>query len=100
MIGGLAHPLEAGMLGVNILDFCDEHVRADVHHRVPGLELKYDEMYISYTMTALIAGELSHFMWRQLQLSLDNDARDAAREHIRKSAERILGEPWKLADEV
>jgi hypothetical protein len=92
-MGGLAHPMEKGMLGVRVVE------PADLSENIPLPHLAYDELYISYSQQAIVVGELAHFLWRQFIIAGNNEVRQAAREHIRATAERILGEPWKLADE-
>ena len=87
---------------VNIVDWSDPEVRRRAYKidaTLGDFELRYDEIYPSLHLSAVIVGEQAHFLWVLLQHSLDDDARRAAREHIRTEAERILGEPWTLADE-
>jgi len=88
---------------VQIVDWSDPDVRRralEVDPTLGGFMLRYDEVYPSLHLQAVIVGEQAHFLYRLLQNSLNKDCYQAAREHIRTEAERILGEPWNLADEV
>lgn len=88
--------------GIQIWDWSDPKVRADACRISPLLcevDLRFDEMYISYSTQSLLVGDQGYFLWRLMEKAASEECRAAAREHIREAAERILGEPWKLADE-
>ena len=89
--------------GVSVINWADPEVRRRACQIDPTLgdfTLRYDEIYPSMHLQAVLVGCQDHFLWVLLQRSLNNDARRAAREHIRATAERILGEPWTLLDEM
>jgi hypothetical protein len=53
--------------------------------------LPYDEMVVA--QSAILVGEIKHFMWR-LRVQAENEAvRKVARAQIMAAYERILGEP-------
>lgn len=59
--------------------------------------LGYDEMYIATTQQAIAVGEYTHFRYRIEQINENHRLRQRAADHIQRSAERILGEPWEIA---
>ncbi len=59
--------------------------------------LKYDEMYVGTGVNGILVGEARHFLYRMKMIDLNQKARDAAAEHIKSSARRILGEEWELS---
>jgi hypothetical protein len=63
---------------------------------VENPHLKYDEMAVSGR--GVVVGEIRHFRWRLEQLQANNRCRGTARQHIERTASRILGEPWTVAD--
>lgn len=98
----IALGLAARLGGIQIWDWSDPKVREEACKRNPLLcqiELAYDQIYVAMGQQALLVGSQDHFLYRMHQLALNDDARKAAREHIRRSAQRVLGEPWKLSDE-
>lgn len=58
--------------------------------------LKYDEMYISQTMPAIIVGEAAHFVWRLRQRQLNEELRADLRRRIEEWGTSLLGEPWTV----
>jgi hypothetical protein len=90
------------LAGVQVWDWSDEATRKRACEIAPllcGVDLRYDEMYLSYSTQSLLVGDQGHFLWRLLEVERNKECRQEARERIRRTAERILGEPWKLSDE-
>lgn len=87
--------------GVQIWDWSDPDVVQRACELAPllcDLRLRFDEIYLSYSTSSLLVGEQSHYLYRMLQLALNEECRRAAADHIKKTAERLLGEPWELLD--
>lgn len=59
--------------------------------------LPYDRMYVGTGIQGIVVGEQRHFLWRMRCLDEDQACRDAAAQHIKNVAERILGEKWELS---
>jgi len=100
MSGSLS--LAALLGGVQIWDWDDPEVRrraCEISPMLCDVQLKHDEIFVSMHTQSILVGEQSHFLYVLHKNALLQEAREAAREHIRKEAERILGEPWKLSDE-
>lgn len=94
-------PLAAVLGGIQIWDWSDPATRERAYEIMPMLravELKYNEIYIARSAQALLVGELSQFLHALQQKELLNDTRRAADLHIKRTAERILGEPYELLD--
>ena len=67
---------------------------------VPVIEttyLGYDEMVFGVGAQGLLVGEPRHFLYRMKQIDLNQKCREEAAAHIERTAERILGETWKVA---
>lgn len=87
--------------GIQIWDWSDPDVverACKISPLLCDVKLRYDEIYPSYSTSALLVGEQSHYLYRVLQIALNEECRQAAADHIRSEAERILGEPWELLD--
>jgi hypothetical protein len=61
-----------------------------------GLDLEYDQMFLSATQSAIVVGDLPYFRYRMEQIRLNDECRKAAAAHIVRVAEEILGEPWTV----
>lgn len=59
--------------------------------------LRYDEMAIAVHGRKILVGEQRHFLYRMKQLDRNREVREAAAEHIKNQARRILGEDWNLS---
>lgn len=95
--------LKARLGGVQIWDWSDPAVKdrgCEINPLLCDVKLAFDEVYISYSTQSFLVGELSHYLYRAHQIALNTEVRARAREQIRAHAERILGEPWKLRDEL
>jgi hypothetical protein len=92
----------AGTLGgVQVWDWSDPATRERAYKINPTLrciELAYNEMYVALSQQALLVGELSHWLYRLHQNELNHECHRRAADHIARTAERILGEPWELAE--
>lgn len=90
------------LAGIQIWDWSDPDTRERAVKIAPllvNVDLAYNEMYLSYSTASLLVGDLGHFLWRLMEVEKTKECRAAAGEHIRREAERILGEPWKLIGE-
>jgi hypothetical protein len=93
-------PLAAVLGGIQIWDWSDPETREQAYKISPGLRavhLRYDEVYVARSASALVVGELAHFLYSLHRKELLAETRRAASLHIKRTAERILGEPWEVA---
>lgn len=101
----MTHSLTLAALlgGVQIWDWSDPDVRrraCEISPLLCDVELDFDQIFVSMSTQSVLVGEQEQFLYVLHKNALLAETRDAAREHIRTTAERILGEPWQLADEV
>jgi len=94
--------LAAMIGGVQIWDWDDPETRrraCEIDPMLCDIELSYDEIYVAMHAQAMLAGELAQVLHVLHKQALLKETREQVRKNIRAAAERILGEPWKLADE-
>lgn len=86
----------AGRLGgIQIWDWSDPWVQERACELQPllcDLNLRFDEIYVSYSTQSILVGEQAHYLYRLHQTALNNELRERVQQMFREAELRILGE--------